>query len=74
MAAAELANYPLEALKVIGHAASDEADQASLADRRAKMVAGLLVNRYQIEPKKIQISSSASGKGAKVELVMGRND
>jgi len=73
-AASELANYPLETLKVVGHAASGEADPAALADRRAKMVAGLLVNRYQVEPKKIRISSSASGEGAKVELVMGRND
>ncbi|OGR99331.1 MAG: hypothetical protein A2V88_03955 [Elusimicrobia bacterium RBG_16_66_12] len=73
-AAGELANYPLEALKVVGHAAADEQDPATLADRRAKMVAGLLVNRYQVEPKKIQISSSASGQGAKVELMMERGD
>lgn len=73
-AAKELANYPLEALKVVGHAAADEQDPATLADRRAKMVAGLLVNRYQVEPKKIRISSSASGQGAKVELMMERGD
>jgi len=73
-AAAELAHYPLEALKVVGHASSDEKEGAALAERRAKMVAGLLVNRYQIEPKKIQMSSSASGEGAKVEIIMSRND
>ncbi|MEK7383056.1 MAG: hypothetical protein AAB262_07195 [Elusimicrobiota bacterium] len=73
-AAMDLANDPLEVVKVIGHASSDELQPAFLADRRAKMVAGLLVNRYQIEPKKIRISSSASGQGAKVELVMGRRD
>lgn len=67
-AVANTTAYPLESLKVTGHAASDEADGSSLADRRAKMVAGLLINRYQIDPRKIQVASSASGNGAKVEL------
>ena len=40
----------------------------------AQHIAAEFVNRYQIEPKKIQMSSSASGEGAKVELVMGRDD
>lgn len=73
-AALALANYPLETLRVVGHSALGEPEGDALAGRRAKMVAGLLVNRYQVEPKKIQISSSASGKGAKVELLMGRGD
>ncbi len=72
-AAADLSSYPLETLQVVGHAAPDETDAGALADRRAKMVAGLLINRYQVEPKKIAVSSSA-GDGATVELVMARND
>ena len=50
-----------------------ETDSAALADRRAKMVAGLLINRYQVDPKKIAMSSSA-GEGATVELVLARNN
>lgn len=72
-AAAAISSYPLETLRVVGHASADETDAAALADRRAKMVAGLLINRYQIEPKKIQVTSSA-GEGATVELVLARND
>jgi outer membrane protein OmpA-like peptidoglycan-associated protein len=71
-AAADLAAYPLETLQVIGHAAADETE-AGLADARAKVVAGLLLNRYQIEPKKIAVSSSA-GDAPTVELVLARND
>lgn len=73
-AAADLARDPLEELKVVGYASSDEKEGAALAERRAKMVAGLLVNRYQVEPKKIRMSSSASGEGAKVEIIMSRGD
>ncbi|MFI5360451.1 MAG: OmpA family protein [Elusimicrobiota bacterium] len=69
----DLAAYPLETLQVIGHASSDEADAAALADMRAKMVAGLLINRYQVDPKKIAMSSSA-GEGATVELVLARGN
>ncbi|MDE2142591.1 MAG: OmpA family protein, partial [Elusimicrobia bacterium] len=72
-AATDIASYPLETLQVIGHAASDETDATALADRRAKMVAGLLINRYQVEPNKIQVKSS-TGEGATVELVLARND
>lgn len=72
-AATDIAAYPLETLKVVGHASSDENDGAVLADKRAKMVAGLLINRYQVDPKKISITSSA-GEGANVQLVLARND
>ncbi len=72
-AAGDLASYPLETLRVIGHAAGDETEGGALAERRAKMVAGLLINRYQVDPKKIEISSSA-GEGANVELVLARNN
>ncbi|MDE2512404.1 MAG: OmpA family protein, partial [Elusimicrobia bacterium] len=72
-AATDIASYPLETLQVIGHAEADETDATALADRRAKMVAGLLINRYQVEPNKIQVKSS-TGEGATVELVLARND
>jgi outer membrane protein OmpA-like peptidoglycan-associated protein len=72
-AANDISSYPLETLQVVGHATTDETDSTALADRRAKMVAGLLINRYQVEPKKIQVSSS-SGQAATVDLVLARND
>jgi outer membrane protein OmpA-like peptidoglycan-associated protein len=72
-AADAVSSYPLETLKVVGHAAADETGAAALADRRAKMVAGLLINRYQVAPSKIQVDSSV-GPGASVELVMAQNE
>jgi len=72
-AVSDLSSYPLETLQVVGHAAADEANSDALAKDRAKMVAGLLINRYQVDPKKIAMSSS-SGEGATVELVLARND
>ena len=54
-------------------ATADETNTTALAADRAKMVAGLLINRYQVDPKKISISSSA-GEGATVQLVLARND
>ncbi|MDX6768472.1 MAG: OmpA family protein [Elusimicrobiota bacterium] len=67
-AASTIAVYPLENLRVVGHAAPDEKDAAVLAERRAQMVASLLINRYQVEPKRIQVSSAVSDAGAKVDL------
>ncbi|MFI5347851.1 MAG: OmpA family protein [Elusimicrobiota bacterium] len=72
-AATDITSYPLETLQVVGHASADEADAAALAERRARMVAGLLINRYQVEPKKIQVTSS-TGEGATVDLILARND
>ena len=72
-AASDLSADPLAGIKVVGHAAPDEADGDALAKERAKMVAGLLVNRYQVAPKKIAISSSA-GDTATVEVSLAPND
>jgi outer membrane protein OmpA-like peptidoglycan-associated protein len=72
-AVGDLSSYPLETLQVVGHASTDETDAEGLAKDRAKMVAGLLINRYQVDPKKIAMSSSA-GEGATVELVLARNN
>ncbi len=59
----------MEDLKIVGYAESSETDAAGLAERRAKMVAGLLVNKYQVEPKKIQVTSEVSTAGLhKVEI------
>lgn len=67
-AAAAVAAYPLESLRVVGHAAPEEKDAEALAQRRAQMVASVLINRYQVEPKRIQVSSRVSDAGAKVDL------
>ena len=50
--------YPMENLKIVGYAESSETDATGLAERRAQMVASLLINKYQIEPKKIQVTST----------------
>ncbi|MFI5348487.1 MAG: OmpA family protein [Elusimicrobiota bacterium] len=72
-AVSDLSSYPLETLQVVGHAASDETNADALAADRAKLVASLLVNRYQVDPKKIAMSSGAGG-AATVELVLARNN
>lgn len=67
--------YPMETLKVVGYAQPGEQDSAGLADRRAKMVAGLLINKYQIDPKKIQTSSEVSDlPGAKVSATFVKSE
>lgn len=72
-AATDISSYPLETLQVVGHAAPDETDAAKLADNRARMIVGLLINRYQIPPAKITMTASA-GEGATVDLILARND
>lgn len=49
--------YPLENIKLVAYAGGDERDANFLAESRGKMIAGLLLNRYQIEPKKISYIS-----------------
>lgn len=71
-AAAAVPAHPLENLKVVGHSGAEEADGAALADKRAKMVASILVNRYQVDSKRIFMSSGASGAGTKVDLAFAR--
>ena len=46
--------------------------QARLAGQRAKMVASILVNRYQVDSKRIFMTSAASGEGSKVDLAFAR--
>lgn len=61
--------YPMDNLKLVGQAEPSETEAVALALRRAQMVAGLLVNRYQVESKKIQVDSRVvEGGGAKVDV------
>lgn len=67
-----LGDHPKDGLLIKGFAQSSEANAAHLADARAKLLAGLLVNKYQIDPKKIQLSSSVTdepGSRARVTFV-----
>ncbi len=73
-AAAAVPTHPLENLKVTGHSGAGETDGAALADKRAKMVASILVNRYQVDSKRIYLASDASGAGAKVDLAFARTE
>ncbi|MBI4371466.1 MAG: hypothetical protein HY552_04125 [Elusimicrobia bacterium] len=72
-AAQEAAAGPLAAVTVAGGAAADEADAAALAQQRARMVAGLLINRYQIDPKTIRLSTAAPNGSPRVELTLSRS-
>ncbi len=71
-AAAAIPSHPLENLRVTGHSGPSEAEGEALAGKRAKMVAGILVNRYQVESKRIFMTFAASGAGAKVDLAFER--
>lgn len=73
-AAAAVPTHPLENLRITGHSGAEEANGEALADKRAKMVASILVNRYQVDSKRIFMSSGASGSGAKVDLSFARTE
>ena len=65
-AAAAVTDHPLENLELMGTADASEPDARVLAERRAQMIAGLLINRYQVEPKRIHIRATMSeDRGAK---------
>ncbi len=67
-AAAAVSSHPLDNLRLTGHSASGESDGEALAKKRAQMVASILVNRYQVDSKRIYMNSAASGSGSKVDL------
>jgi outer membrane protein OmpA-like peptidoglycan-associated protein len=71
-AAAALPSHQAENLRVTGHSDEKETEGAALAGQRAKLVAGILVNRYQVDSKRIVMTSAASGAGPKVELGFAR--
>ncbi len=58
--AAALSAHASEDLILKGYAHSSEPDAETLAQRRAQMVAGLFINKYQVEPKRVQIQSAVS--------------
>jgi outer membrane protein OmpA-like peptidoglycan-associated protein len=62
-AAAAIDYYKQNDLELVGCASPEEADGDMLAERRAQMIAGLLINKYQVEPKRIQVRSNVSDKG-----------
>jgi len=63
------ASRPLENISLTGYARASETDASVLAERRAQMIAGLLINRYQTEPKRIQVRSAVSDeRGQTVEI------
>ena len=51
-------------LKVQGFAQSAESNATKLAETRARLVANLLINRYEVDPNRIQIGSSVSDSAA----------
>ena len=73
-AAAAVPLHPEENLRVIGHSDDQETDGDALAGRRAKMVGGILVNRYQVDSKRVIVSSAEPGGGSKVALEFARSE
>ncbi len=67
-ASASMPLHPEQNLRVTGHCDDQEENGAALAGQRAKMVAGILVNRYQVDSKRIIINPAETGGGSKVEL------
>ncbi|MBI4377051.1 MAG: hypothetical protein HY549_11440 [Elusimicrobia bacterium] len=49
-----------EGLNLIGFAQENEPEAGALAEQRAQMVAGLLINKYRVEPKRVRISSQVT--------------
>jgi len=72
MAKAEgaVADEPKKDIELRGFAESTEPDAARLAERRAQLIAGLLINKDLVEPKRIHIRPevSAGGDAKKVEI------
>jgi len=73
-AAAAAAGDAAKTIELTGFADTSETDAKALAERRAQLVAGQLINKYQIEPKRIQVRSSVSDGGmprVEVRLMVG---
>ena len=52
-----LQTYPRENLNIVGYASAGEPDAQKLAQDRANVVSGLLVNRYSVDPARIRSES-----------------
>ncbi|MFA6004133.1 MAG: OmpA family protein [Elusimicrobiota bacterium] len=60
---------PQDDIELMGYAQGAETDSQTLGERRAQMVAGRLINKYGVDPKRIQVRSSVSDDaGATVEV------
>ncbi len=64
-----LERYPREGLELVGYAGSSETGASELARNRAEMVSALLVNKYGVDPKRIEIQSKvAEGENYEVQV------
>lgn len=69
-----LSYYPLENLEITGYSQSSEVGAAALAQKRGQVVAGLLINKYKIDTKKISVHSSIADGEPKVEIRFTGNE
>lgn len=53
--------YPMENLNLVGYAGSGESDPELLARNRAKLVSQLLVDKYNIDPRRVHVESKVVG-------------
>jgi len=63
------AAQPSASLSITGYAASSEANAAQLARSRGQIVANLLINRFGMDPSRLQVSSNVS-EGAKSRAIV----
>jgi hypothetical protein len=58
---------------VRGHATTHEADPAKLSSDRAIMAAGFVIDNYDVDPKRISITSTSDlADSPTVELIIGQ--
>jgi outer membrane protein OmpA-like peptidoglycan-associated protein len=62
-----------QSIRIRGFFAAGENDGFNLAQQRAKLVAGLLVNRHQIDSKRLFMSSNETAESSKVEVELIKN-
>lgn len=72
--AAGASDRPGDSLKITGFAQPAESDAEQLAERRAQMVAGLLINKYHVEPKKVQLGSKVADGPIAVQIQFAKSD
>jgi len=63
------AAQPSDSLAITGYAASSEANAAQLARSRGQIVANLLINRFGMNPSRLQVSSNVSD-GSKARAIV----
>jgi outer membrane protein OmpA-like peptidoglycan-associated protein len=61
--------YPLQKVRIVGVAGSEETDAANLAKKRAETVRSILIQEYQVDAKRVIVApTKVSGKSGRVEL------